>query len=76
VSELAEALEEYRENKPLRYRVASNLEKPEGIAAELADVIIRVGDLAGILGFDLEDAVREKMEYNSKRSFMHGGKRV
>lgn len=76
VSELSEALEEYRESKPLRYRVASNLEKPEGIAAELADVVIRVGDLAGILGFDLEDAIREKMEYNSTRAFMHGGKKI
>ena len=76
VSEAAEALEEYRASKPVSYRNATKPDKPEGIAAELADIIIRVGDLAEILGFDLQEAVFEKMNYNDSRPFMHGGKKI
>lgn len=79
VSELSEALEEYREGKPLVYFSGSGLDllsKPEGIAAELADAVIRIGDLAGILNFDLEQAVITKMAYNDTRSYMHGRKKV
>lgn len=48
--------------------------KPEGIASELADVLIRVGDLAERLGIDLTRAVAEKHAYNETRSHKHGGK--
>lgn len=48
--------------------------KPEGFASELADVLIRVFDLAGALGIDLEDAVQSKMAYNKTRPHRHGGK--
>jgi NTP pyrophosphatase (non-canonical NTP hydrolase) len=45
-TELAEAFEEYREQKPLVYysREQSTPPKPEGIATELADVVIRALD--------------------------------
>jgi NTP pyrophosphatase (non-canonical NTP hydrolase) len=78
VSELAEALEEFRDNTPFRYLKSDKrgLPKPEGIGPELADVVIRVGDLAGLLGIDLEDLVIEKMEYNRGRQYRHGGRRV
>lgn len=74
VSELAESLEEIREGKPSLYYGKNG--KPEGIAAELADVVIRCGDLAGILGIDLQTAIIEKMNYNEGRSHMHGGKSI
>lgn len=48
--------------------------KPVGIPAELADVIIRIADLCGHYGIDLESAIREKMEYNKNRPYRHGNK--
>jgi len=48
--------------------------KPIGFASELADIIIRVGDLAGKLGIDLGRAVEEKHAFNRTRSHRHGGK--
>ena len=46
--------------------------KPEGYAVELADAVIRIADLCGHLGIDLEAAIREKMEYNATRPYKHG----
>lgn len=76
VSELSEALEEYRKNSGVPSYYSGDNGKPEGIGAELADVVIRVGDLAGILNFDLEENVRLKMAYNITRPFRHGGKKI
>lgn len=39
---------------------------------ELADIIIRVADLAGWKGIDLDAHVRAKMRYNSMRPHKHG----
>ncbi len=44
------------------------------IPFELADIVIRVFDMCGHYGIDLESAIREKMEYNKKRPYKHGGK--
>jgi len=52
----------------------SELEKPEGFPAELADVQVRLLDLAGELGVDLASATARKMRYNRTRPFRHGGK--
>ena len=46
--------------------------KPEGVAIELADAVIRIADLCGHMGIDLESAVALKMEYNEGRPFKHG----
>lgn len=46
--------------------------KPCGIPSELADIIIRVRDLAGRENIDLERAVEEKLAYNESRPFRHG----
>jgi NTP pyrophosphatase (non-canonical NTP hydrolase) len=50
--------------------------KPCGIPVELADVLIRVFDFCGKHKIDLARAVREKMIYNDKRPFRHGGKKL
>lgn len=70
-SELSEALEEARAGKPNLYYNTGN-DKPEGIAAELADAMIWIADLCGHLGIDLDDIVRRKMDYNDKRPYKHG----
>lgn len=48
--------------------------KPTGFPSELADVVIRVADLCGALGIDLEGAVERKTAFNKTRSHKHGGK--
>lgn len=48
--------------------------KPEGIAVELADCIIRILDWAGKEGMDMESIINEKMAYNRTRPYRHGGK--
>lgn len=72
-SEASEALEAFRDG------LLSGLSaegKPEGVASELADIVIRVMDLSEREGIDLEDAIISKMAYNKTRSFRHGGKRL
>lgn len=41
---------------------------------ELADIVIRVMDLAAYKGIDLENHIRAKMRYNSMRPHKHGKK--
>lgn len=75
-SELSEALEEWRDWKNIIYFNPDKPTKPEGIGAELADVLIRLLELAAALNIDLDHIVGLKMEYNNTRSFRHGGKRA
>jgi NTP pyrophosphatase (non-canonical NTP hydrolase) len=63
-SEVSEALEGFRNGD------RANFEE------ELADVVIRVLDMATGLGIDLDAAVRAKLERNRRRGFRHGGKLV
>jgi len=60
------------ENSEESYRGA----KPEGIPVELADVIIRILDFCGRYNIDIEKVLLDKAEYNTGRSFRHGGKVV
>lgn len=76
-SEVSEALECYREKQMVTHiqtcgDSGAKLGKPEGFASELADIVIRVADLCGALGINLEEELRLKMEYNSTRPHMHG----
>ena len=107
VSELAEALEEFRSGRPMLYypcnagglcvddRAGENVtcgsrtynpdnpetpctarsKKPEGVAVELADCVIRILDYCGHAGIDIEEAIRIKHEYNKTRPYRHGGKK-
>lgn len=50
--------------------------KPEGIASELADCIIRILDYCGKENIDIEEAIKIKHEYNKSRPYKHGGKRI
>jgi NTP pyrophosphatase (non-canonical NTP hydrolase) len=84
VSELSEALESYRKGEDLSFYVCKSplhieeqhgpapCSKPEGVASELADAVIRCGDLAARLGIDLERAIEEKHAYNLTRPHKHG----
>jgi NTP pyrophosphatase (non-canonical NTP hydrolase) len=90
-AEISEAWEEWRNNYALNEIYAvTNTEciirntgdikhrgyKPCGIPIELADVVIRICDMCGNLGIDLEQAIELKMAYNRTRPYRHNGKRV
>jgi len=91
-SELSEALEEFRNGrKHIWYNCNGCIQegnclktikegercaKPEGIPIELADCIIRILDYCGKEGIDIEEAVRIKHEYNRKRPYRHGNKKI
>ena len=107
-SELSEALEEYRDKRPLVWFACnptdifagcnnmvhcknkmSNLgcnkldkqcqykdTKPEGVAVELADCIIRILDFCGKERIDIENILQAKHEYNKTRPYKHGGKTI
>ena len=61
-SEVSEALEDYRKGNN------------EHIPEELADILIRVFDMCGYYGYDLEKAVIDKIEKNKGRPYRHGNK--
>jgi NTP pyrophosphatase (non-canonical NTP hydrolase) len=62
VSELAEAME------------ADRHDDRENFVEEIADTCIRIFDLCGGLGIDLEEAIVLKMRYNATRDQLHGKK--
>ena len=64
-SEVSEAFEAYRKNGQRNWAEVDG--KPEGVASELADIIIRCAELAFWLEIDLDAAVECKMEYNKVR---------
>lgn len=93
-AEISEAVEEWREGKPLIYgccgfngaecEYAQTCDKPfndgtckpEGVAIELCDAVIRILDYLSYLGVDIEAAIEGKHEYNKGREYQHGGKRA
>lgn len=76
VSEISEALEDYRTTPRgwlSLYRLGE-AGKPEGFPVELADALIRLLDLCGFLGIDIEEMVAMKHAFNRTRPYRHGGK--
>lgn len=59
-SELSEAVEEYRAGRPMVYREEC---KPEGVAVELADCILRILDYMGQVKGDVDGIVRGLQGY-------------
>lgn len=53
----------------------SGVRRITAIEEEVADVFIRLMDLCGKLDIDVGRVVLAKMEYNSKRPHMHGGRK-
>lgn len=73
-SEVSEILEEFRAGHGATEKYYREDGKPEGVPVELADVIIRCMDMADYYGIDLEEAIREKYEFNKTRPYKHGKK--
>ena len=44
------------------------------MVVELADTVIRIADLCEALELDLENAIRQKHEFNKTRPYKHGKK--
>lgn len=70
-SELSEALEALRHGNP----PDDHIPEFTGTEAELADVIIRIMDYATAFGHRVAEAITAKMDYNTSRERMHGGKK-
>ena len=62
VTELSEAMEEYRDNNK------------EEFSVEMADVFIRLCHLCGDLDIDIERVMKTKMLINEARPYHHGRK--
>ena len=69
-SELSEALEGLRHGNPPSDHI------PDFNAAEeeLADVVIRIMDMAEVKGWRVAEAIEAKMKFNETRPYRHGGK--
>lgn len=62
VTEISEAAEEVRKD---HYN---------GFKEEIADTFIRLLDIVGAMGIDIEQEIKDKMEKNKKRPTRHGKK--
>jgi NTP pyrophosphatase (non-canonical NTP hydrolase) len=66
-SELSEALEAVRHGNP----TDQHCPQFSSLQIELADCIIRILDLAYAESFDMDEAIRAKMDYNKTRPYKH-----
>ena len=73
-SEVSEVLEEFRSGHDATETYYREDGKPEGVPAELADIVIRCFDMADYYGIDMEAAILEKHEFNKTRPYLHGKK--
>lgn len=62
-SEISEAMEGYRKNL-----MDDKLPHRTMLEVELADAVIRIMDMCGGLGLDLDGAILEKIEFNKNRA--------
>ena len=70
VCELGEAVEWLRKGNP----PSDHIVKFSGVEEELADVVIRIMDMAQAKGYNIEEAIEAKVEFNKTRPYKHGGK--
>lgn len=73
-SEASEMLEAFRTWKLEDATGPDTTSKPEGVGSEMADVLIRLLDMADMYGVDLEFEYERKMRYNNTRAWRHGGR--
>lgn len=77
-SEITEAFEEYRNGhdpREIYYSIdKQGRDKPEGMAVEYADLLIRVLHWFAWHGLNPDALVDLKMRYNQGRPYQHGGK--
>lgn len=69
-SELSEALEEARAGNPLVYEGENG--KPEGVAVEMIDCVVRILDWCGKNEIDVDAVMTSKHLYNLARPYKHG----
>ena len=69
-SELSEALEEHRAGRGAHWHTEDG--KPEGVAVELVDCLIRILDTLAAMNMDIDALVAEKHAYNQTRPHKHG----
>ena len=62
-------------NYSFKVKCEHRSKKPEGIAVEMADCIIRILDWCGKEGIDIDRIISTKHEYNKSRPYRHGGKK-
>ncbi len=66
-SELGEALEADRKGA-----LDDHIKHRFGLEVELADAVIRICDMCGGLGMDLQGAIEDKLAFNKTRPPKHG----
>lgn len=69
-SELSEALEADRKGEAMVWYQKDG--KPDGIAVEMIDCMIRILDWCGEMGLDVDEIMNEKHDYNKTRPYKHG----
>ena len=72
-SELSEALEAYRNHEEMLW---FNCDKPEGMAVEMIDCVIRIFDYLSQKGIDIDKVMQIKIDYNETRPYRHGDKEM
>jgi len=70
-TELSEALENLRDGCPPDKHLPDYL----GVEVEMADTIIRVLDMCADHGWDVGNALVDKVAFNKSRGYKHGGKK-
>lgn len=77
-SEISEALEEVRKGPecyaPYFNKDSDKPTKPEGMAVELIDAVIRTLDLLEFMGYDADAITELKHSYNKNRPYLHNKK--
>lgn len=73
-SEVSEALEAYRVRSFDRYTTPEG--KPDDVASEFADILIRLLHYSQAHDIDLTYEFWRKMQYNWTRAYRHGNKRA